>query len=608
MANGSFGTVDTVSFLPALTSAGPATLRLSLGELALTDSLTLTGPGEKLLTLDASASDPTPAEKNGDGNRIFSIDDGEFATDVFVSISDLTMTGGDADGSGGAIFLSSESLELDRVTISNNAATGSGGAIYSKGGGTQLNIRFSTLGHNTGQGGGAIYAVTYSGGSVNIEYSTIHNNRAIALGQSFARSGGGVLFHVSYNSDAQFNINSSTISGNSAGYQGGGIYHGSGDLFVRNSTITENTSGADGGGIGTQGERLQISLENTIVAGNVSTDTAFNDIAARSTLHYSLVGDGTGAQPTIHGTSLVGTTAGPIDPLLGPLADNGGTTLTHALLPGSPALNAGSFDPHVIDPLLGLVAGIGVSTQPSSNTSAAASSGSEMPPDYDQRWTGFSRNQLGQVDIGAYEAQIFPSADFDADGDFDGADFLAWQRGFGKTNANRADGNSDDDTDVDTNDLAAWQSQYRSTNNTSADLDLDDDVDGGDFLTWQRGFGTIYDASDLTSWQLSYGDTIILPLFAAVQINERPLALSSETLTDAAIAIAFLESEPAESSDFVEEPAIVDESFASTNATNNFLLALQLADEPLVTVSEDVAYENHSPPWLEEELLERVFG
>ena len=86
--------------------------------------------------------------------------------------------------------------------------------------------------------------------------------------------------------------------------------------------------------------------------------------------------------------------------MLGPLANNGGPTLTHALLPGSPAINAG-------DP--------------------AAMAGLDGIPLYDQRGEGFDRVAGGRIDIGAFEVQPL-RADFDKDGDVDGADFLIWQR------------------------------------------------------------------------------------------------------------------------------------------------------------------------------------
>lgn len=80
------------------------------------------------------------------------------------------------------------------------------------------------------------------------------------------------------------------------------------------------------------------------------------------------------------------------------------------------------------------------------------------------------------MDIGAYEAQTIPSADYVDDGTVDGFDFLAWQRGFGKTDdATRADGNSDDDTDVDHSDLAAWQVSYGSGELSAVSSQLSED-------------------------------------------------------------------------------------------------------------------------------------
>ena len=88
---------------------------------------------------------------------------------------------------------------------------------------------------------------------------------------------------------------------------------------------------------------------------------------------FTLVGDGTGANITTGLGNQIGTAAAPIDPLLGPLANNGGTTRTHAILAGSPAINTGD----------------------------AASSGTPL---FDQREKPFVRRE-GVVDIGAYERQ-----------------------------------------------------------------------------------------------------------------------------------------------------------------------------------------------------------
>jgi hypothetical protein len=198
------------------------------------------------------------------------------------------------------------------------------------------------------------------------------------------------------------NIANTTISGNIGG--GIAIYSNFGSLTVRHSTITGNGAGihAPNGGV---------TLDHTIVAGNGANDF-FGSVFA----NHSLIGI--------------------CSEFLGPLAENGGPTKTHALLPGSPAIDAG--DPAAL-------AGVG------------------GVPLFDQRDFAFSRVAGGRIDIGAFELQAAaPSADFDDDDDVDGSDFLAWQRGLGLTGAaaTRANGNADGDGDVDGDDLAAWKAQF----------------------------------------------------------------------------------------------------------------------------------------------------
>ena len=121
-----------------------------------------------------------------------------------------------------------------------------------------------------------------------------------------------------------------------------------------------------------------------MVAGNTSTGTSDNDIygQVQSSSAFNLIGDGSGISnlaaleaPAL--SNLIGTTADPLSPLLGPLANNGGPTQTMALLPGSPAIDAGS------------------------NALAVDANGNPLTTD--QRGAGFPRIVNGTVDIGAYE-------------------------------------------------------------------------------------------------------------------------------------------------------------------------------------------------------------
>ena len=122
--------------------------------------------------------------------------------------------------------------------------------------------------------------------------------------------------------------------------------NGSASMSIVNSTIASNTARVRGGGVAALSfEGPSIHISNSIVARNTAPagPDLFGDLVAR----FSLIGDGTGSQVTNTDGNQVGRVAphtGPIDPLLGPLANNGGPTRTRALLPGSPAIDAASSD------------------------------------------------------------------------------------------------------------------------------------------------------------------------------------------------------------------------------------------------------------------------
>ena len=85
VAHGSVG-AETITFAASLTSGGPATILLTQGELAIRDSLSISGSGASLLSVDATGNDPTPAMNNSDGSRVFNIDDGINLTHLAVAI------------------------------------------------------------------------------------------------------------------------------------------------------------------------------------------------------------------------------------------------------------------------------------------------------------------------------------------------------------------------------------------------------------------------------------------------------------------------------------------------------------------------------------------
>ncbi len=226
--------------------------------------------------------------------------------------------------SGGGIYNESGLLALQNGTLTSNSAN-YGGGIHNNG---TLTMQNSTLSGNSGSdSGGGIY----NGGTLTVQNSTLSGNSAY--------NGGGI------ENGGTLTIQNSTLSGNSVGNTtdnyGGGIYN-YGLLTLQNTTLSGNWGGI-GGGIENGGT---LNLRNTLIANSpsggdcriVGGSIAANDHnLMQSTLVTDTCGLSNGA-----GGSLIG-----VDPLLGPLADNGGpsagqATWTHALLPGSPALDAGN--------------------------------------------------------------------------------------------------------------------------------------------------------------------------------------------------------------------------------------------------------------------------
>ncbi|MFO0789338.1 MAG: choice-of-anchor Q domain-containing protein [Pirellulales bacterium] len=453
LANGSEGP-DSISFAGSLTTTGPAIILLQLGEIPIAGALSISGPGADLLTL--SAFDPTPATKYGDGSRIFNIDDADDSAGSEVLVSGLTLTGGDTIGSGGAI-LSMESLTLVDSVLTGNAssiptAISGGGAIYSGYGGDLTLIRCVIANNSALTEGGSIRKrgghlvvqnsqivgndAGWVGGGISASDGVVVtiSNSAISSNTSRASShygGGGLYFY-----NASVEIRDSLISGNSSLFAGGGIDAAFSSLSMTGSTLSGNVAASNGGGLrsssGTSceiafstitantapaglgsgvwasgGDAMTRKFRSTILAGNTNSDVD-GDASVFQSLGYNLIGTGNAAglfaQP--------GDVTGVIDPLLTPLADHGGLTWTHALLPGSPALDAG-------DP--------------------AAIAGMDGVPLYDQRGDPFGRVVDGdglsgsRIDIGAFEvissdALSAAFGDYNRNGQVDAADYVLWRR------------------------------------------------------------------------------------------------------------------------------------------------------------------------------------
>jgi len=267
--------------------------------------------------------------------RIFKLVDS-----AVVIINNLTISGGkSSDGLGGGAFYmgASSTLTLNGITLNNNNSTSNGGAIYMNNSGT-LNITNSTISGNTSQvNGGGIY-VNFSG-TLNLRSSTISGNAATG-------SGGGIF----NNTSGTINATNNTINGNSASGDGGGIYNAA-TLTSNNNTVTSNSANA-GGGIY---NNFTGTLNSSIVALNTATSGDGNDILGRGdrgtafTGTYNLIGNADGSAGLAPASNQLGSTISPINPQIGPLANNGGPTLTRALLSGSRAIDKGNSPGLIVD-------------------------------------------------------------------------------------------------------------------------------------------------------------------------------------------------------------------------------------------------------------------
>jgi CSLREA domain-containing protein len=268
---------------------------------------------------------PCPAGQ-GSADRAFNV------LGAAATFRHLTMRHGSA-ATGGAVYGTATPglLTFEDCIVTDNHVGGDGGAIRSF---FDVTVIDSTISDNSAQtrGGGIFNEVAV----LDVRGSTFSGN--------FAVNAGGAIIN---SSDATATIVNSTISGNSTGVNGGGIFSFNA-LTLRNCTITGNTASTviDGQGGGLYSVTAA-TVENSIIAGNVDVRASgkvpdcFGTVTSQA---YNLVGDGTSCTGITHGAngSQVGTQAAPIDARLGALADNGGPTPTHEPEPDSPAVGGGS--------------------------------------------------------------------------------------------------------------------------------------------------------------------------------------------------------------------------------------------------------------------------
>jgi len=277
----------------------------------------ITNFGGTLIVSSSTLSGNTAA--NGGGGGIANDNGGT------LTVTNSTISGNTALNGGGINNFPGGTLTVTNSTLSGNTAGNYGGGAYNAG---DMEVNSSTFTANLANtfdlGGGGI--TNANNGTLTVNSSTFSGNSAY--------NGGGVL-----NLNGNSTINNSTFSGNSAVF-GGGLYALFGTLAVQNTTVSGNN--AIIGGILNNVGTLVIS--NSIVAGNISSGGPNGrEISSASTINNGNNLFGVSGDAGLNGVNLsIGDVIPtvPLNQILAPLGNYGGSTQTMALVPGSPAINA----------------------------------------------------------------------------------------------------------------------------------------------------------------------------------------------------------------------------------------------------------------------------
>jgi CSLREA domain-containing protein len=336
-----------------LTLVGAGEDAAATGDLDVTADLEIDGAGAAATIIDGNATD-----------RVLDIDPA--GAGLTVLVSGVTLQNGSSVADGGAVRSRATLTMADSVVQASAASSGSaskgaiarGGGIASDG---ALRVErcsihdnnVSILGLQCSASGGGMDA----SGALDVIDSTIADNRTHAGGSECAAEGAGI------NSD-DLTMAGSTVSGNAGSSDAAGTNVSiGGGLRVANATIRNSTVSGNvaffGGGI-VPGSGATLTLLNATVAGNndgveilspgvtlvlrntiVSSAPPFSACSAPFGDSFTTVGDDYNIDSD-NSCGLSGTDIPGVDPLLAPLADNGGPTFTHALFTGSPAIDAGN--------------------------------------------------------------------------------------------------------------------------------------------------------------------------------------------------------------------------------------------------------------------------
>ena len=396
-------------FVDALTDTGAGTgfsgdLRYAITQANLNPGSTITidtsgtdtlGTSLPALAADVTISDSTPGAFTVEGGgpisnyNALTVNSGVTASITGVDFNDFNS---DSDG---AILDVEGTLTLVDSTLFDSTTTGNGGGVLVNGMLTAEGCLFEFLSAGSEGLGGAICnngtLIVIGGG-----FGNCSGEDGGAIGGSGSLDVNGVVFidnTASFVGGAIYcngaTITDSTVTGNSASNNGGGIYFNAGSATLTNDTIDDNVAPSGATGAGVNVGLASLLMNNTIVAQNMAgaSEADLGSIGGplggtvSSSSSHNLIGDTTFTSIS-NGSNgnLVGTTGAPINAMLASPGINGGPVVSQALVAGSPAIGAGlvanAVDPTTSDPL-----------------------------QFDQRGMGFPRVVNNSVDIGSFQTQ-----------------------------------------------------------------------------------------------------------------------------------------------------------------------------------------------------------
>jgi hypothetical protein len=282
-----------------------------------------------------SNNSATAASSSGGGVFLSAASSGTFANTRFTGNSAPRFAGGIHNL--GSASIQGGSVDLNQVT----GTIGEGGGISNGG---SLTLTEATVSGNTATNANGIGGGLHNEGTLTVSRSTISGNSAAGRASGGTAGGAGV-----YNTGTLTLINS-TVSGNSitsANVPGGGIFNaGTGVANLSSCTIAFNSCTGTGGGV-SNSLAGTVNCRNNLIARNTGVNGPGGSVDAGGvfvTQGFNLIGTGNPSAgfDSVAGDLVGGTGGAAINPLLDPLADNGGATRTHALQAGSPAIDVGS--------------------------------------------------------------------------------------------------------------------------------------------------------------------------------------------------------------------------------------------------------------------------